>query len=77
MDVPVRGAFVISVVQAQERAAAVSFTAVPRSLASTLSPVLAGRLFQSGWVAAPLVACGVLKTADDLVLWRALGQFKH
>jgi predicted MFS family arabinose efflux permease len=77
MDVPARSAFVISVVQPQERAAAVSFTAVPRSLASALSPVLAGWLFQSGWVAAPLVACGVLKIAYDLALWRAFRRFKH
>ncbi len=71
MDVPARSAFVMSVVQPHERAAAASFTAVPRSLASAASPLLAGWLFQSGWVAAPLVACGVLKIAYDLALWRA------
>ncbi|WP_342616805.1 MFS transporter [Rhodoferax sp. GW822-FHT02A01] len=77
MDVPARSAFVMSVVQPHERAAAASFTAVPRSLASALSPVLAGWLFQSGWAAAPLVACGVLKIAYDLALWRAFRLFKH
>ena len=71
MDVPARSAFVMSVVHPHERAAAASFTAVPRSLASAASPLLAGWLFQSGWVAAPLVACGVLKIAYDLALWRA------
>jgi MFS family permease len=71
MDVPARSAFVMSVVQPHERAAAASFTAVPRSLASAASPLLAGWLFQSGWAAAPLVACGVLKIAYDLALWRA------
>ena len=71
MDVPARSAFVMSVVQPHERAAAASFTAVPRSLASAASPLLAGWLFQSGWVAAPLVACSVLKIAYDLALWRA------
>ena len=71
MDVPARSAFVMSVVQPHERAAAASFTAVPRSLASAASPLLAGWLFQSGWTAAPLVACGVLKIAYDLALWRA------
>ena len=70
MDVPARSAFVMSVVQPHERAAAASFTAVPRSLASAASPLLAGWLFQSGWDAAPLVACGVLKIAYDLALWR-------
>ncbi len=71
MDVPARSAFVMSVVQPQERAAAASFTAVPRSLAAAASPLLAGWLFQSGWAAAPLVACGVLKIAYDLALWVA------
>jgi MFS family permease len=71
MDVPARSAFVMSVVQPHERAAAASFTAVPRSLASAASPLLAGWLFQSGWDATPLVVCGVLKIAYDLALWRA------
>lgn len=77
MDVPARSAFVMAVVQPHERSAAASFTAVPRSLAAALSPVLAGWLFQSGWAAAPLVACGVLKIAYDLALWRAFRRFRH
>ena len=40
-------------------------------MAAALSPVLAGWLFQSGWPAAPLLACGALKITYDLVLWRA------
>ena len=77
MDVPARSAFVMSVVEPHERAAAASFTAVPRSLASAISPLLAGWLFQSGWSATPLVVCGVLKIAYDLALWRAFRLFKH
>lgn len=76
MDVPARSAFVMSVVQQHERAAAASFTAVPRSLASAASPLLAGWLFQSGWAAAPLVICGVLKIVYDLALWRAFRLFE-
>ena len=71
MDVPTRTAYVMSVVTPPERAAAASFTTVPRSLASAASPVLAGALFAGGWLAAPLVLCGVLKIAYDLTLWRA------
>ena len=71
MDVPARSAFVMSVVEPHERSAAASFTAVPRSLAAAASPLLAGWLFQSGWAAAPLVLCAVLKIAYDLALWRA------
>jgi MFS family permease len=71
MDVPTRSAFVMAVVTPPERAAAASFTAVPRSLASALSPSLGGALFAAGWLAAPLVACGLLKIAYDLALWRS------
>ena len=70
MDVPARAAFVMAVVTPGERSAAASFTAVPRSLAAALSPALGGALFAGGWLAAPLVACAVLKIAYDLTLWR-------
>jgi hypothetical protein len=69
MDVPARSAFVMSVVTAEERPAAASFTAVPRSLASALGPSLTGALFAAGALAAPLVACGLLKTAYDVALY--------
>jgi len=71
MDVPARGAYVMSVVTPAERPAAASFTAVPRSLAAALSPTLTGGLFAAGAMAAPLVACGVLKIAYDLALYAA------
>jgi MFS family permease len=71
MDVPVRSAFVMAVVTPAERAAAASFTAVPRSLASAASPTLGGALLAAGWLAAPLVACAALKIAYDLALLAA------
>src|SRR6185295_9744847 len=71
MDVPARGAFVMTVVTPAERPAAASFTAVPRSLASALSPTLTGAMFAAGAMAAPLVACGVLKIAYDCALFIA------
>lgn len=74
MDVPARSAFVMAVVTPQERAAAASFTAVPRSLAAAVSPSLGGVLLAAGWLAAPLVACGILKIAYDLAIWRAFRQ---
>jgi hypothetical protein len=51
-----------------ERAAAASFTAVPRSLASAASPTLAGALLAAGLLSAPLVACGALKIAYDVTM---------
>jgi MFS family permease len=80
MDVPARSAFVMAVVTPSERTAAASFTAVPRSLASALSPALGGALLAAGWMATPLVLCGALKIAYDLALWRAFAvnsQHRH
>ena len=71
MDVPARSAYVMSVVTPPERPAAASFTAVPRSLASAIGPTLTGAMFAAGAMAAPLVACGVLKIAYDLALYAA------
>ena len=68
MDVPTRSAYVMSMVTPPERAAAASYTAVPRSLAAALSPALGGAMLAAGWVAAPLVACGALKIVYDVVL---------
>ena len=74
MDVPARNAFVMAVVTPPERAAAASFTAVPRSLASALGPTIGASLLASGVLAAPLVACGALKIVYDLAL---LGMFRR
>jgi len=71
MDVPARSAFVMAVVTPAERAAAASFTLVPKSLASAAAPTIGGLLFATGMLAAPLVACGVLKISYDLAIWRA------
>jgi len=68
MDVPVRTAYVMAVVTPEERAAAASFTSVPRSLASAASPTLAGALLAWGLLSAPLIFCGALKIAYDLAL---------
>ncbi len=76
MDVPTRSAFVMAVVTPPERAAAASYTTVPRSLASAVSPSLGGALFAAGWLAAPLITCGVLKIAYDLTLLAAFRRVR-
>ena len=77
MDVPARSAFVMAVVTPGERAAAASFTLVPKSLASAAAPTIGGALFAMGFLAAPLVACGILKISYDLAIWRAFRQHRH
>ena len=74
MDVPTRTSYVMAVVTPPERPAAASITAVPRSLASALSPALGGMMLSTtpfGW---PLIACGALKIVYDLIL---LASFRH
>jgi MFS family permease len=74
MDVPARSAYVMAVVTPAERPAAASVTAVPRSLASAVAPLLSGWLLAStpfGW---PLVIGGTLKAAYDLILLRQFAK---
>ena len=76
MDVPTRSSYVMAVVTEAERPAAASVTAVPRSLASAMSPALAGALFAAGLQAWPLLLCGGLKIAYDLLLLAAFRSIK-
>ena len=74
MDVPTRTSFVMAVVTPPERTAAASITAVPRSLASSISPAITGALLSTSFLGLPLVLCGTLKIAYDLTL---LFAFRH
>ncbi|XQU73619.1 MFS transporter [Cupriavidus sp. H18C2] len=76
MDVPTRTAFVMAVVTPAERSAAASLTAVPRSLAAAIGPMLAGGVMAIGWTGAPLLACGLLKIGYDLAILAAFRQTK-
>jgi len=69
MDVPTRSSFVMAVVSPAERPAAASITSVPRSLASALSPLIAGYLLGISTFGWPLIAAGGLKIAYDLLLY--------
>lgn len=74
MDVPTRSSYVMAIVTPEERPAAASITAVPRSLASAASPFLAGYLLglsSFGW---PLLIAGGAKIVYDLML---LATFRH
>jgi hypothetical protein len=64
----------MAVVTPAERPAAASVTAVPRSLASAISPAFAGVLLTTAFPGLPLVICGSLKIAYDLAL---LFSFRH
>ncbi len=68
MDVPARQSYVMAVVSPGERAAAASFTNVPRSLASALPPIAAGWMLDHSTVGWPLIIAGSLKLIYDVLL---------
>ena len=68
MDVPTRSSYVMAIVLPEERPAAASITTVPRSLASSTGPLIAGYLLTASGFGWPLVAAGALKIAYDLML---------
>ena len=74
MDVPTRTSYTMAVVTPAERPAAASVTAVPRSLASAISPTLAGALLSTAFSGLPLLICGSLKIVYDITL---LLSFRH
>jgi MFS family permease len=76
MDVPTRSSYVMAVVRPEERPAAASVTAVPRSLASALAPLLSGWLLTVSPFGWPLVLAGTLKAVYDLTLLRQFATIK-
>ena len=71
MDSPTRSSYVMAVVRPEERPAAASVTAVPRSLAAAVAPLLSGWLFTVTLFGWPLVIAGALKVIYDLaLLWQ-------
>ena len=69
MDVPTRSSYVMAIVTPAERPAAASLTAVPRSLAAAVSPLLAGWLLGMSPFGWPLLIAGVVKIAYDAMLF--------
>jgi MFS family permease len=69
LDVPPRQAFVMELVTPSERAAAASYTNVPRSLAAATTPALAGFMLERSNFGWPFLACAVLKIIYDILLW--------
>jgi MFS family permease len=68
MDVPTRTSYVMAVVTPAERPAAASVTAVPRSLATAVSPILGGYLLTLSTFGWPLILGGALKAIYDVLL---------
>jgi MFS family permease len=70
MDVPTRQAYVVGVVDPEERTAAAAYTNTARYVTRPLGPLVAAPIMQVS-LGAPYVIAGVLKSVYDLALYRA------
>jgi MFS family permease len=68
MDVPTRTSYVMAVVAPEERAAAASVTAVPKTFAWAAGSLISGYLLTLSTFGWPLLIGGVVKGAYDLLL---------
>lgn len=73
MDIPARQAYVVSVVEPQERSQAASFTTTAKLVASSISPSIATSILLLPFLS-PFVIAGTLKIFYDLTLYY---NFKH
>jgi len=71
MDVPTRQAYVVGLVDPDERTAAAAYTNTARYVVRPVAPLIAGALLQGAWLGAPFLVAGTLKSTYDLLLWRA------
>jgi hypothetical protein len=68
MDVPVRQALVVTVVDPEERTAAAAYTNAARYTTRPIGPLLAGVTLRV-WLGAPFAIAGILKSVYDLALY--------
>jgi MFS family permease len=77
MDVPARQSYVLAVVPASERSAAIGITNMVRSLGSGLAPFITGLMLGNAALASvPLFLAGGLKIVYDLALYRNFSHIK-
>lgn len=68
MDVPTRQAYVLTLVDPEERTAAIAYTNTARYLTRPIGPALAGATLTLS-AGAPFLIAGALKSVYDLILW--------
>lgn len=78
MDVPTRQAYTMTLVAPGERTAAASLTTMARSIALSLSPLLAGALLTGTalTLGLPFLLCGGLKAIYDMLLYGVFRKVK-
>jgi MFS family permease len=76
MDVPTRQAYIVAVVEENERTAAAGITNTSRNIAQSISPSITGAIIQSLWLSAPFVIGGMLKIVYDIGIFMNFRKIK-
>jgi MFS family permease len=76
MDVPTRQAYVMAVVEDEEREAAATTTTLWRTVAQAVSPTVTGWVMGAVALTAPFVIGGGLKIVYDVLLWLTFRNVK-
>ena len=76
MDVPARQSYVMAIVDESDRTATAGLTSSTRTVASSISPTIAGYAIQVIWIGTPLVAAGLLKLAYDFMIYVSFRKIK-
>lgn len=76
MDVPTRQAYIVAVVNENERTVAAGVTNTSRNIAQAISPSITGVIIQSFWISAPFVIGGLLKIAYDIGVFTSFRKVK-
>ncbi|HSB83368.1 MAG TPA: MFS transporter [Nitrosarchaeum sp.] len=76
MDVPTRQAYIVAVVEENERTAAAGITNTSRNIAQSISPSITGAIIQSMWLSAPFVIGGILKIVYDIGVYANFRKIK-
>ena len=76
MDVPTRQAYIVVVVEENERTAAAGITNTSRNIAQSISPSITGAIIHSLWFSAPFVIGGLLKIIYDVGIYANFRKIK-
>lgn len=76
MDVPARQAYIVAVVEENERTAAAGITNTSRNIAQSIGPSITGAIIHSLWFSAPFVIGGLLKIIYDVGIYANFRKIK-
>ncbi len=76
MDVPTRQSYTMALIEEHDRTAAAGFTNVSRTVASSVSPSLAGYAIANLWIGTPILAAGTFKLIYDFMIYGSFRKVK-